>query len=74
VLAYSFVAALVIGFVVKITVGFRADADAEITGIDETEHAESAYEFSGLRGGGAGLGSHSASALDKIPATAGKEG
>ena len=76
VLAYSFTAALILGFIVKATVGFRLDAEAEATGIDEAEHAESAYEFGGLRGGGAasGLGSHSASALDKIPATAGKEG
>lgn len=76
VLAYSFVVALILGFLVKATVGFRADAEAEVVGVDETEHSESAYEFSGLRSGGAGtgLGAHSAQALDKIPATAGKEG
>ena len=76
VLVYSFVASMLIGLAVKLTVGFRADAETEITGIDELEHAESAYEFSGLRGGGTGvaLGAHSATAPTRIPATAGKEG
>jgi Amt family ammonium transporter len=75
VMAYSFVGALIIGFIVKAVVGFRSEADAEVAGVDEIEHAESAYEFSGLRGGGnATLGAHAANALNKIPATAGKEG
>ncbi len=51
VLAYSFVATLIIGYAIKATMGFRIDDEAEATGIDEAEHAESAYEFSGLRSG-----------------------
>ncbi|XVS63222.1 ammonium transporter [Actinosynnema sp. CA-299493] len=54
VLAYSFVLSLVLGYLVKITVGFRADEEAEVAGIDEAEHAETAYEFGsgiGARGG-----------------------
>jgi ammonium transporter, Amt family len=51
---WSFVVALVIGYIVKFTIGFRAKPDAEIEGIDVAEHAESAYEFSpAATGGGA---------------------
>jgi Amt family ammonium transporter len=52
VMAYSFVGALVIGFLIKITIGWRISPEAEVTGIDESEHAETAYELTGLRGGG----------------------
>ncbi|HEX8866847.1 MAG TPA: ammonium transporter, partial [Lentzea sp.] len=45
VLAFSFVLTFIIAFVVNKTVGFRADEEAEVAGIDEAEHAESAYEF-----------------------------
>ncbi|GAB2821822.1 Amt family ammonium transporter [Lentzea nigeriaca] len=45
VLAFSFVLTYVIAFVVNKTVGFRADEESEVAGIDEAEHAESAYEF-----------------------------
>jgi Amt family ammonium transporter len=57
VLAYSFAAAFVIGMVIKKTIGFRVDAEAEVGGIDEAEHAESGYDFSSLGGrAGGGLG------------------
>ena len=79
VMAYSFVLTLIIGMAIKYTIGFRVDAEAEVTGIDESEHAESGYELTGVRGGGSGLGAHSAQALSRIPAavtrtTADKEG
>jgi ammonium transporter, Amt family len=45
VLAYSFVLSLILGWIVKKTVGFRLSAEDEATGIDETEHAESAYHY-----------------------------
>ncbi|MET9632198.1 ammonium transporter [Lentzea sp. NPDC006480] len=45
VLAFSFVVTFIIAFVVNKTVGFRVDEEAEVAGIDEAEHAESAYEF-----------------------------
>ncbi|MEV6241083.1 ammonium transporter [Lentzea sp. NPDC051838] len=45
VLAFSFVLTFIIAFVVNKTVGFRADEESEVGGIDEAEHAESAYEF-----------------------------
>ena len=72
VLAYSFVATLIIGYAIKATMGFRIDDEAEATGIDEAEHAESAYEFSGLRSGSSSI-SRAADALagGKVPS---KEG
>ncbi|MBB5894103.1 Amt family ammonium transporter [Kutzneria kofuensis] len=52
VLAYSFVITFILGWIIKKTIGFRVDAEAEVTGIDESEHAETAYEFGGITGGG----------------------
>jgi len=43
---------LVIGFLVKITIGFRVKPEAEVEGIDVAEHAESAYDYSNSGGGG----------------------
>ncbi|WP_249412412.1 ammonium transporter [Micromonospora endophytica] len=54
VLVYSFVVAYLIGFAIEKTIGFRVSADAEVEGIDNAEHAESAYEFSSTGGGGGG--------------------
>jgi Amt family ammonium transporter len=42
---WSFVVALLVGLVVKLTVGLRVSRQVEIDGIDVTEHAESAYAF-----------------------------
>jgi ammonium transporter, Amt family len=77
VLAYSFVLTLIIGYAIKFTVGFRITEEAEAVGVDENEHAESAYDFSTLSGIG-GLGSPrpsaaTAAAAEHVPATAGKE-
>jgi Amt family ammonium transporter len=49
VLAYSFVVTYLLGLLLKKTVGFRVSAEVEAEGIDEHEHAESAYDFSTLR-------------------------
>jgi Amt family ammonium transporter len=63
VLIYSFVLSLILGYLVKFTVGFRADEEAEVSGIDEAEHAETAYEFGGFSGSrGAGKVSAAAGA------------
>jgi Amt family ammonium transporter len=51
VLAYSFVLSFIIGFVIKKAGGFRVSTEDEITGIDEAQHAESAYDFTGSSGG-----------------------
>ncbi|TWG08958.1 ammonium transporter [Saccharopolyspora dendranthemae] len=45
VLAYSFVLSLVLALIVKATLGFRLSPEDEAAGIDETEHAETAYHF-----------------------------
>jgi Amt family ammonium transporter len=55
VLAYSFVLSLVIAYIVKAIFGLRATEENEVAGLDESEHAETAYDFSTLRVGG-GLG------------------
>jgi Amt family ammonium transporter len=50
VLGYSFVCALILGWIINKTVGFRVSPEAEMAGIDESEHAETAYEFTGPTG------------------------
>jgi ammonium transporter, Amt family len=50
VLVYSFVFAYIIGWIINKTIGFRVSAEAEVGGIDEAEHAETAYEFAGPTG------------------------
>ncbi len=49
---YSFTVAWILALVIDKTIGFRLKEDDEITGIDQIEHAETAYELvtSGLRG------------------------
>jgi Amt family ammonium transporter len=51
VLVYSFVLTFIIGWVIKKAGGFRVSVEAEVSGIDEAEHAESAYDFTGASGG-----------------------
>ncbi|NHA66955.1 ammonium transporter, partial [Phycicoccus flavus] len=46
----SGVVTLVIALALKATMGWRIDEDVEVSGIDQEEHAESAYEFA-TRGG-----------------------
>ncbi len=48
VFAYSFVATLVIALLIKVTMGLRVTEEEEVTGIDTTVHAESAYELGGI--------------------------
>ncbi|WP_407924367.1 ammonium transporter [Actinokineospora pegani] len=75
VMAYSFVLTYIIGWVINKTIGLRASEEAEVTGIDESEHAESAYEFSSLRSGGGSSIAKSADVLaSKVAANSGKEG
>jgi Amt family ammonium transporter len=46
VLAYSFIATLIIGKIVDLIIGFRITTDQEVAGIDVAVHAERAYELS----------------------------
>jgi ammonium transporter, Amt family len=78
VMIYSFVISLVIGYIVKaVTGGGRVTPEAEATGIDETEHAETGYDFSSHRSlAGIGTSRPAAAATasaEQVPATAGKE-
>ena len=50
VLIYSFVLALILGFIVEKTIGFRVKAQDEIAGIDTVVHGEEAYAFGAERG------------------------
>ncbi|CAB4587546.1 MAG: ammonium transporter [Actinobacteria bacterium] len=52
VFAYSFLATLIIGFIIEKTIGFRVKKDAEVEGIDLSEHAETAYEMTSSSRGG----------------------
>ena len=54
VLIYSFVLTYIIALIVKALVGLRISEEDEITGIDTTSHAESAYEWAGLGSASAG--------------------
>ncbi len=46
VLGYSAVATAILALLVKSTIGLRLDREAEAAGIDEAEHAETAYDLS----------------------------
>jgi Amt family ammonium transporter len=52
VLAYSFVLTYVIGLAIQKTMGFRVSEEDEVSGIDSIMHAETAYDFASLGGGG----------------------
>ena len=52
VMAYSFVVALLIALALKAVMGLRVAEEDEITGIDQTVHAESGYELTGIGAGG----------------------
>jgi Amt family ammonium transporter len=78
VLAYSFVVAFILGFVIDKTIGFRLDAEDELTGIDLVEHAETAYElattgagiFRGTSGGSSPSSSTDSTAKETAEASA----
>jgi len=52
VLAFSFTVTYVLGTVIARTIGFRITDQEEITGVDLTTHAESAYELGSVTGSG----------------------
>ncbi|MDJ0460896.1 ammonium transporter [Streptomyces sp. H27-C3] len=53
VLAYSLIVSAVLAFAIDKTMGMRVDEDVEVAGIDQVEHAETGYDFSGAGGGSA---------------------
>jgi Amt family ammonium transporter len=73
VMIFSFVGALIIALLLKATIGLRLDEEAEITGIDEAEHAEAGYELTGvLVGAGARVGHASDASAPSTKAAAPK--
>jgi ammonium transporter, Amt family len=68
---YSFVLTYVIGFIIDKTIGFRISHDDELAGIDETTHAETAYDTSALGGGRVGsvfAGPTGSTVKEEVPA------
>jgi Amt family ammonium transporter len=65
-IAWSGVATAVIGFAIKLTMGWRIDEEDETDGIDVSEHGEAAYDFASLSSGSRG----GASALSQSDAEA----
>ena len=59
VLAYSFVITFVLAHLVKLA-GLRVPERDEVTGLDQTVHAETAYDLSGTGGGGSAAGASTA--------------
>ncbi|MFF4862028.1 ammonium transporter [Streptomyces sp. NPDC001231] len=51
ILAYSLIASGVLAFLLDRTIGMRVIEDEEISGIDQAEHAETAYDLTGAGGG-----------------------
>ena len=51
VMGYSFVATLIIALLIKVTIGLRITEEAEVLGIDQAEHAETAYEWGSVSTG-----------------------
>ncbi|MGV9268729.1 ammonium transporter [Kitasatospora sp. NPDC003701] len=70
--AYSFVLSWLLAKAIDSTVGFRVAEDVEVAGIDQAEHAESAYDFSALGAGPARITPAPAVAVvaESTPATA----
>jgi ammonium transporter, Amt family len=66
-IAYSGILTLLLALLVEKTIGLRASRDAELSGLDEYEHAESAYEHNRFGIGHTTL-SHSHSHAHAAPA------
>lgn len=49
--AYSLIASAILALVIHKTIGMRVSEDDEVSGIDQLEHAETAYDYSGAGGG-----------------------
>jgi Amt family ammonium transporter len=60
VLAFSFVASLIIAKVIDVAIGLRISPDQELEGLDRSQHAETAYVLGELGGSslGAPVGQH----------------
>ncbi|MSX53873.1 MAG: ammonia channel protein, partial [Actinobacteria bacterium] len=52
VLTYSFIVTLIIGYAIDKTIGLRVKEEAEVSGIDYDQHAETGYELTTSSRGG----------------------
>jgi ammonium transporter, Amt family len=59
VLAYSAIGTAILALIVKYTIGLRLDDEEEASGIDDAEHAETAYDFA-IVGSTSVIGRHGA--------------
>ena len=66
VMGYSFVGTLIIALVLKATIGLRVSEEAEVTGIDQAEHAETAYEWGNFSTGSSTAPSYVSSPAQRI--------
>jgi Amt family ammonium transporter len=57
----------IIGLAIKYTIGWRVKRDDEMSGIDNAEHGESAYDWGGLSGGGHGIGATATATSPGVP-------
>jgi ammonium transporter, Amt family len=60
VLLYSAIGTAIVALIVKYTIGLRLSEEDESSGIDEAEHAETAYDLAGVGGGSPVLARHGA--------------
>ncbi|HTL23905.1 MAG TPA: ammonia channel protein, partial [Mycobacteriales bacterium] len=66
VMGYSFVVTLIIALLLKYTIGLRVTEDAEDLGIDQSEHAETAYELTGMSTSSTGAPSYLTAGASKV--------
>ncbi|MFD7749576.1 ammonium transporter [Streptomyces sp. NPDC059698] len=69
VLAYSLAVSALLALAIHRTIGMRVSEDDEVSGIDQVEHAETAYDFSGAGGGSAARATGPAPAPTAAPKT-----
>jgi ammonium transporter, Amt family len=74
VMVYSFVVTYILGTILDKTVGFRASQESEATGLDETSHLETAYEFGSASGVAVGHARQPAEDAEPVGTAASEEG
>jgi ammonium transporter, Amt family len=68
VVVFSFVASLIIAFILKFTVGVRISEEEELAGIDAAQHGEAGYDLPVNGNTGTGLPETNAEAVEKVNA------
>ncbi|GHH86858.1 ammonium transporter [Streptomyces capitiformicae] len=67
VMGYTFVVTWIIAFAIQKTIGFRASEEDEVSGVDQAQHAETAYDFTSA------TQSHISSTTSSVAATESKK-